>query len=265
MSSRSILKKPLFWTNLVVLILFSFAVADVIFGWTNPPSDPPNPPGAVRAVNSEVGIGTDPVIGSALSVAGKFNLLDNEGINFNWPTASSSAASKGYVDAQAGGIPGLSLILFGEASTTVASGLPLPGGNLSCSTLGANYVEAYRGYGPHWIGIDTVYGPDGFSSFVGGNDFGITDVLNPFIAIAPSSAETTVRIAYASDSVCSSVANTVIPVEVDATQTISGMNEILRADAKACAKGVAFSKVLNQWGDDGYYYCNVCVSCYRDT
>jgi len=105
MLKARVVSKPVFLFNLIVLVLFGLAMGDVIFGFTNPTSDPPNPPGVLRAVNDEAAIGVAPVSGSKLTIAGKLNLQDNEIINIQWPSASTSVASRGYVDAAGGGAP----------------------------------------------------------------------------------------------------------------------------------------------------------------
>jgi hypothetical protein len=123
--TRGNLRKPLFWTNIIVLVVFGLTMADVIFGWTNPSSGPPTPPGVLRATSGEVGIGVDPVGGNTLSISGQVNLTGSgQIVNTLWPTASSSVATKGYVDAAGGGSDANSggittVTIFGTAATQV--------------------------------------------------------------------------------------------------------------------------------------------------
>lgn len=52
-------KKPLFWTNFVVLIFSGWLVAGLVFGWTNPSQNPPGGSGAITVDSlGNVGIGT---------------------------------------------------------------------------------------------------------------------------------------------------------------------------------------------------------------
>ncbi len=73
-----------------------------VWGFTGPSQAPPGGSGLIHAVNGNVGISTS-TPGYKLTVdGGNISAAFNEIVNVAVPTASTSAATKGYVDAAAG-------------------------------------------------------------------------------------------------------------------------------------------------------------------
>jgi hypothetical protein len=143
-------RSSLFWTNLIVMVLFGILLASVIFAWTNPGSNPPGGSGAISASGGNIGISqgtptadlhvgadliyahvsngqvgiktTSPTVGSALSVNGFLSMMSNVIKDVDTPVDNNDAANKAYVDAagsdaNAGGIT--TVTLFGTAATEV--------------------------------------------------------------------------------------------------------------------------------------------------
>ncbi|MBI2024606.1 MAG: hypothetical protein HYT03_00750 [Candidatus Harrisonbacteria bacterium] len=53
----NLIKKPLFWTNIVALFFAGWLITDLVFGWTNPNQNPPGGSGAITVSAGNVGIG----------------------------------------------------------------------------------------------------------------------------------------------------------------------------------------------------------------
>lgn len=69
---NNLIKKPLFWTNVVAFSVAGLVIAGVAFGWTNPSGTPPAGSGAVNADTSgNVGIGISASTAYKLNVSGK--------------------------------------------------------------------------------------------------------------------------------------------------------------------------------------------------
>lgn len=252
-------RKPLFWTNLITLTVFGLTIAGVIFAWTNPPSNPPNPPGAVTASNSNVGIGTSNLtVGARVTINGILDMLTNRITSVATPQAGSDAATMDYVDALTGSAGRAAVVLFGQANQSgsnpsAGAGVPL------CSTLGSNndWIEAYAGYGPHWIGVDQIYETDNLgngSTITIVGDSSVTENLPGPLAFPDHFIA---RTAYASDSTCSPYATSVIPMIVTANSGITATNPI--ALARACGE-----VMMNTTGNgSGLFFCNTCRVCIK--
>ena len=64
-----LIKKPLFWTNVLTLSVTGVMVAGLAFGWTNPKETPPGGAGEVSVTaDGKVGVGT--VSDSKLDITG---------------------------------------------------------------------------------------------------------------------------------------------------------------------------------------------------
>ena len=250
-------RKPLFWTNVIALTILGMTVAGVIFGWNNPLSTPPNPPGSVTASSGNVGIGTSSLTpGARLTVNGILDMLTNRVTSVAAPQVDSDAATRGYVLAQVGGAGTASVTLYGQANQTGSN--PSAGQGLpACSTLGTNWVEAYAGYGPHWIGIDQVFET---SPTTGGQTVSIVDSTvidgGAYTNIPAYPNHIVSRVAYGSDSVCSTANTSVIPMTPIGNPGITAINPIGRA--RACGEGLGFGGA-----GSGTFFCNVCRVCIK--
>lgn len=88
------IKKPLFWTNVVAISVTGLLIAGVAFGWNNPTGAPPGGNGAITVDSSgNVGIGTiSPT--SKLQVNGKLRISDGtQGLNKVLSSDASGIAS----------------------------------------------------------------------------------------------------------------------------------------------------------------------------
>ncbi len=87
----------------VLAVSFTAAIALLfVWGFTGPSQAPPGGSGLIHAYNLNIGIGTS-TPGYKLTVAGNISAAFNEILNVASPVATSSVATKGYVDAQVGG------------------------------------------------------------------------------------------------------------------------------------------------------------------
>ena len=93
-----------FTVAIVLVIALMFFLTRLVWGWTSPSANPPSGGGALYYSGGNVGIGTTtPTTGKLVVSGGKLDMSTNEIINVAGPTASSSVATKGYVDAALGG------------------------------------------------------------------------------------------------------------------------------------------------------------------
>lgn len=209
---------------LLVAIGSSAAYLQTAFGWTNPTGAPPTGSGALTASGGNIGINyTNPT--STLAVNGNADFLGNTILNLRTPTASSSVATKGYVDAALGGGGGDSLILYYRTD----SGNPTPAP--SCPT---DYSELFTGYGPHYLGVLNY---DWYSSGSGGSGGGFPAGGTSSPPPAPGSTYYLSSVAFGSDSACSQNASSTIPVATIYLNSLSYDQTEFQANACSSASG----------------------------
>lgn len=169
---QKIFKKKI---NTVGLILVGVLLVPILaylpraFGWTNPSQDPPGGSGLLTALNNKIGVNTASP-STTLTVNGSISASGNTIVDVATPIASTDAANKAYVDAQAGGGGG-SIVLYGVGTPSPETGVfRAPGGtvpsclrgSISCAGAGAapvaagtnvpscptGWTQVYAGYGP---------------------------------------------------------------------------------------------------------------------
>jgi len=107
-----------FTVAIVLVIALMFFLTRLVWGWTSPSANPPSGGGALYYSDGNIGIGTTtPTTGKLVVSGGKLDMSTNEIINVAGPTASSSVATKGYVDAAATG-RGPVIAMSAESATT---------------------------------------------------------------------------------------------------------------------------------------------------
>ena len=125
----------------VLAVSFTAAIA-LLFTWgfTGPSGVPPTGSGLIYATGGNVGIGTS-TPGYKLTVAGNISAAFNQIVNVASPTATSSVATKGYVDATSGAS------FAGYTATTYTGNLGgLTGANAKCKAefAGSHFCSVYE-------------------------------------------------------------------------------------------------------------------------